>query len=388
MGFFIVYYTLVISQKPNLKLKRKYSISFLAIVILLLFGGTAHTLNSQIGRIDSVDVRKGEYSKHSYYSPVKDEFISPQEIISNPEQTTGGDPGFRRFFGTSPNTPDFELPKHVLTKKDFSEKPSAYAAYWLGHSTAIIELDGYRILIDPVFDNAGPLPVIAKRMSVSPLQREEMPDIDIVLITHDHYDHLETETIAFLADKDIQFIAPLAVGARLKGWGVPKDKITELGWDEIATHGTLSITAAPTVHYSGRSYNDRNKTLWASYVIKGKNKNLYWSGDTGFGEHFKEIGRKYGPFDLAFIEIDGWNKGWPNTHLFPEEVIDACRDLNARLLFPIHFSTFDLALHPWDESIAIVADLASENNIEIITPIMGEKVIPGITSTTRWWISQ
>lgn len=362
--------------------------SFLAIAILLLLGGIASYLNSQIGRMDSVDVRKGKYSNHSYYSPVKDEFISPQEIISNPEQTTGGDPGFWRFFGTSPNAPEFELPKHELTRSDFPEEPAAYAAYWLGHSSAIIELDGYRILIDPVFENAGPLPVIAERMSVSPLQREELPEIDVVLITHDHYDHLETETIKFLADQDIQFIAPLAVGARLQGWGVPKNKITELGWHETANHGSLRITAAPTVHYSGRSYNDKNKTLWASYVIKGENKNLYWSGDTGYGEHFKEIGRKYGPFDVAFIEIDAWNKGWPNTHLFPEQVIQAHRALDAGLLFPIHFSTFDLALHSWDESIEIVADLASKNNIEIVTPVMGEKVIPGITPTPRWWTPQ
>ncbi|MCC9168935.1 MBL fold metallo-hydrolase [Pontibacter harenae] len=369
-------------------MKRKYSLSFIAIVILLALGVTGCYVNNQIGKLKSSDEREGVYSKYSYYSPAKDEFISPKEIISNPEQTTGGNPGFLRFFKTSPNAPEFELPKQVLTKSDFPEVPSTYAAYWLGHSTAIIELDGYRILIDPVFGNAGPLPIIAKRMSVSPLQREELPAIDIVIITHDHYDHLETETIKFLADKNIQFIVPLAVGARLEGWGVPKSKVTELAWHQTTTHGSLNITATPTVHYSGRSYNDKNKTLWASYVIKGEEKNLYWSGDTGYGEHFKEIGRKYGPFDLAFMEIDAWNKGWPNTHLFPEQVIKACQEIDAALLFPIHFSTFDLALHPWDESIGMVADLATQNNIKIVTPIMGEKVIPGTTPTTKWWKPQ
>ncbi len=370
----------------NFRMKRKHGLGFLAVALLFALGGTGFYVNNQIGKLNSGDKRNGEYSKHSYYSPAKDEFISPKEIVSYPEQTTGGNPGFWRFFKTSPNAPESELPKHLLTKRDFPEVPSSYAAYWLGHSTAIIELDGYRILIDPVFENAGPLPVIARRMSASPLQREEIPAIDVVVITHDHYDHLETETIEFLADRDIHFIAPLAVGARLRGWGVPMNRITELGWDETATHGSLKITACPTVHYSGRSNNDRNKTLWASYAIKGKEKNLYWSGDTGYGEHFKEIGRKYGPFDLAFMEIDAWNKGWPNTHLFPEQVIKACQDIDAGLLFPIHFSTFDLALHPWDESIGIVADMASQHNIEIVTPIMGEKVVPGITQTTKWWI--
>ena len=370
------------------RMKKKYIISFIAIVILLAIGGTGWYLNDQIGKLESGDERKGEYLQLSYYSPGKDEFISPKEIVSYPEQTTGGDPGFWRFFRTSPNAPENELPKHVLTKKDFPEVASSYAAYWLGHSTAIIELEAYRILIDPVFENAGPLPFIARRMSASPLQREEIPDIDIVLITHDHYDHLETETIKFLADKNIQFIVPLAVGVRLQGWGVAENKITELGWHQTTTHGSLKITAAPTVHYSGRSHNDSNKTLWASYVITGEKKNLYWSGDTGYGEHFKEIGKKYGPFDLAFMEVDAWNKGWPNTHLFPEQVIKAYREINADLLFPIHYSTFDLALHPWDESIETVADMASENNVEIVTPIMGEKVIPGITPTTRWWKHQ
>ncbi|CAM3618130.1 MBL fold metallo-hydrolase [Pontibacter korlensis] len=369
-------------------MKWKYILSFLAIALLLALGVSGCYVNNQIGKLKSGDERKGEYAKLAYYSTGKDEFLSPKEIVSYPEQTTGGNPGFWRFFTTSPNAPEFELPQQALTKSDFPEVPSSYAAYWLGHSTAIIELDGYRVLIDPVFGNAGPLPIIARRMSISPLQREELPKIDVVIITHDHYDHLEAETIKFLADKNIQFIMPLAVGARLEGWGVPKNKITELAWDQTTSHGSLSITAAPTVHYSGRSYNDRNKTLWASYVIKGEEKNLYWSGDTGYGEHFKEIGLKYGPFDLAFMEIDAWNNGWPNTHLFPEQVIKACQDIDTELLFPIHFSTFDLALHQWDESINMVADMASQHNIEIVTPIMGEKVVPGTTQTTKWWMPQ
>ncbi|WP_210465129.1 MBL fold metallo-hydrolase [Rufibacter roseolus] len=367
-------------------MKRKYILSFLAIALLLALGVTGCYVKNQLGKVEPQDERKGKYSKISYFSPEKDEFVSPKEIVYYAEKVTGGNSGFARFFKTSPNAPKSELPRRMLTKNDFPEVPSTFAAYWLGHSTAIIELDGHRVLIDPVFGNAGPLPMIAKRMSVSPLLREELPDIDVVIITHDHYDHLEAETIKFLADKDIQFIAPLAVGVRLQGWGVPKNKITELGWYQSVTHGSLSITACPTVHYSGRSYNDRNKTLWASYVIKGKEKNVYWSGDTGYGEHFKEIGRKYGPFDLAFMEIDAWNNGWPNTHLFPEQVIKACQDVNAKILFPIHFSTFDLALHPWDESIKMVADKAAQNNIELLTPVMGQKVIPGETKTTDWWM--
>ncbi|MDT0686004.1 MBL fold metallo-hydrolase [Autumnicola psychrophila] len=368
-------------------MKRKYKVILLLVALILIsIGGAGYYISRQIGEMDSSEERNIKYSKYSYYSSDIDEFVSPEELVYYPEQTTGGDPGFLRFFMSSPNAPEFELPKHTLTRKDFSETPSDYAAYWLGHSTVIIELDGQRILIDPVFENAGPFPGITRRFGAAPLSREELPDIDIVLITHDHYDHLEMATMQFLADKDVQFIAPLSVGTRLRGWGVPERKVTELGWNQSISFGSLNIVACPTVHYSGRSNNDRNKTLWVSYVIRGEEKNIYWSGDTGYGDHFKEIGDHYGPFDLAFVEIDAWNRGWPNTHLFPNEVIQVSQDLNTKLLFPIHLGTFDLALHPWDESIDRVVNLASEENIKIVIPIMGQKVIPGITPTTKWWI--
>jgi L-ascorbate metabolism protein UlaG (beta-lactamase superfamily) len=191
----------------------------------------------------------------------------------------------------------------------------------------------------------------------------------------------------FLADQDIRFVVPLGVGARLKGWGVHSDNITELGWWQNFNLGGIQITACPTIHYSGRSKTDKNKTLWASYAIKGKEKKIYWSGDTGYGKHFKEIGDKFGPFDVAFVEIDAWNNGWPKTHLFPEQVIEVVKDVKAQYLFPIHLATFDLALHPWKESIRKVSVLADQNQIQMITPIMGEKVTPGITRTVKWWES-
>jgi L-ascorbate metabolism protein UlaG (beta-lactamase superfamily) len=354
-------------------------------ILLIVIGGIAYYLNEQIGDIGSLEDRKAKFSDLEYYSSQTGEFISPEKLVSHPEQTTGGDPGFTRFFKTSPYAPEFPLPKQIISKSDFSETPSKFAAYWLGHSTVILELDGKRILFDPVFKNAGPLPFIVRRYDESPLQREELPEIDMVIITHDHYDHLEMATIKFLADKDIEFIAPLGVGARLEGWGVPKNNITELGWEQSKIYDSLKITALPAIHYSGRSNSDRNHTLWASYVIKGTDKNLFSSGDTGYGKHLKNIGEKYGPFDLAFVEIDGWNKGWPLTHLFPDQVIELCKDIDTKLILPTHWGVFDLALHPWNESIQMVADKAAEKDIQLVTPIMGEKVIPGVTPTINWW---
>jgi L-ascorbate metabolism protein UlaG (beta-lactamase superfamily) len=355
------------------------------ILLLMVIGGVALYVNEQIGKLDSPEYRKAEYSKLAYYSSEADQFISPEELPYFSEQTTGGDSGFARFFKTSPYAPKQPMPKHTISKNDFSETPARFSARWFGHSTLMIELDGKRILMDPVFKNGGPFPGILRRYDVSPLKREELPRIDIVIITHDHYDHLETATMKFLADRDIEFVVPLGLGARLKGWGVAGDNITELGWDQDITFGYLKITACTAIHYSGRSNRDRNKTLWASWVIKGADKNLFVSGDTGYGSHLKEIGEKYGPFDMAFVEIDGWNKGWPLTHLFPDEVIALCKDIDTRLLFPIHWGTFDLALHPWNESVQMVADMAAKNGIEMVTPLMGEEVIPGVSATENWW---
>ncbi len=351
----------------------------------MVIGVVGYYVSKQIGSLDSLEDRRERFSALAYYNADTDQFISPEELPYYPEQTTGGDAGPARFFKTSPNAPGFPLPKQMITKSDFSETPSDFAAWWFGHSSFILELDGMRILFDPVFENGGPLPFILRRFDVSPIKREELPEIDLVVITHDHYDHLEAATIRFLASKNTEFIVPLGVGARLEGWGIQKNNISELGWHDTKTVGSLQITALPGIHYTSRSYNDRNKTLWASFVIKGTDKNLFVSGDTGYGTHLKDIGQKYGPFDLAFVEIDGWNKGWPLTHLFPDQAIQLCLDIDTRLLFPIHWGAFDLAMHPWDESIQMVADLAAENNIKLVTPIMGEKVIPGLSPTINWW---
>lgn len=354
-------------------------------ILLMVIGSLVYYLSKQIGSLDSLEDRNARFSGLAYYNADTDQFISPEKLVHYPEQTTGGDAGPARFFKTSPNAPGFPLPKQMITKSDFSETPSDFAAWWFGHSSFILEFDGKRILFDPVFENAGPLPGITRRFDVSPIKREELPEIDLVVITHDHYDHLEAATIKFLASKNVEFIVPLGVGARLEGWGIQKNNISEMGWHDAKTVGSLQITALPGIHYTSRSYNDRDKTLWASFVIKGADKNLFISGDTGYGAHLKEIGEKYGPFDLAFVEIDGWNKGWPLTHLFPDQAIQLCLDIDTKLMFPIHWGAFDLALHPWDESIKMVADLAAENNIELVTPIMGEKVIPGISTTGNWW---
>jgi L-ascorbate metabolism protein UlaG (beta-lactamase superfamily) len=370
-------------------MKKILKIALWTLAILLVAAGSlAFYISRQMGSLESPEERKARFSGLSYYDVGTDQFISPEPLPYYPEQTTGGDSGPARFFKTSPNAPKFPLPKKMITKSDFSETPSDFAAWWFGHSTFILELDGKRILFDPVFENGGPLPFILRRFGESPIKREELPEIDIVVITHDHYDHLEAATIRFLAGRNTAFIVPLGVGARLESWGIQKNNITELGWHDAKTVGSLQITALPGIHYTSRSFNDRNKTLWASFMIKGNEKNLFVSGDTGYGSHLKDIGEKYGPFDMAFVEIDGWNKGWPLTHLFPDQAVQLCQDIDTQVMFPIHWGVFDLALHPWDESIKMVAEFAVEKNIRLVTPLMGEKIIPGLSTTNHWWEKQ
>ena len=314
------------------------------------------------------------------------QFHNPVDTPYYPDQVRGGKPGRLRFLVSSPNAPQVPLPMVKPGKDAFTEKPEELAVYWLGHSSLIIELEGRRFLVDPIFGNAAPIPFAVPRYVPSPLKREELPVPDYVLITHDHYDHLEYATIRHFRNKETFFIVPLGVGAHLVKWGVAPEKIRELGYGDEFSKDGVSITAERSVHFSGRTFSTRNRSLWASYVLKGEERRIFISGDTGYSEHFRDIGAKHGPFDLAFFEIDAWNPGWPRTHLFPEEAIRAYHDVQAKMMVPVHWGVFDLALHPWDESIRMLTALADEDGgVNLLTPLIGEKLVPGITKVSRWW---
>ncbi|GHU08407.1 hypothetical protein AGMMS50225_07000 [Betaproteobacteria bacterium] len=318
-------------------------------------------------------------------------FLSPEVLPHFPERVTGGGPsGWSRFLLPNPHAPSAPLPQVALTRASFADVPAPLAAYWLGHSSLIIELEGKRLLVDPVFGNAAPLPGIVRRFVEAPLRRDELPPLDYVLITHDHYDHLEYATMCALGrsetQRNMRFIVPFGVGAHLRKWGIAPERIFEIGWGQTHTEGGLTIASERTIHYSGRTYGTRNASLWVSYSLKGQQYRVFVSGDSGYGEHYKDVGARHGPFDLAFIEIDGWNPGWPKTHMFPEEVIRAYHDVGARALVPVHWGVFDLARHPWDESINLIADLAArDGKVTLLTPRMGERLVPGETVTTPWW---
>lgn len=270
-----------------------------------------------------------------------------------------------------------------LTRSSFPETPENSAVYWLGHSAGILELNGRRIGTDLVFDNASPVPLTIKRYQPAPIARDELPKLDYILLTHNHYDHLERKTVQSV--KSGHFIVPYGLKTALTRWGVAPDRITEIGWRETFERDGLKITAAEGIHFSGRSLSDANKTLWNSYIIETPDQKIFWGGDSGYGKHFAEIGRQFGPFDWAALEIDAWNGGWPGIHMFPDQTVRAAADLKAKRLLPIHWGVYDLAWHDWQKSINKVADEIQNGPVELMTPKMGEKLVPGKTKTAFWW---
>jgi len=261
---------------------------------------------------------------------------------------------------------------------------------WFGHSTLLLEIEGKRLLLDPMFSQTlSPLPPFGgKRYSkILPIELENLPPIDVVIISHDHYDHMDYQSIIKLKDKVNEFCVPLGVGSHLERWGVDPEKIIERDWwNEIEVDG-LTLVCTPARHFSGRCVSDRDATLWSSWVIKGKETSAYFSGDSGYGPHFAKIGEKYGPFDLTFMECGQYDERWSAIHMMPEETVQAHIDVSGKILIPIHWSAFTLALHDWTDPIERVTEAARERNICISTPKIGETVMIGSAEypNSIWW---
>ncbi len=260
--------------------------------------------------------------------------------------------------------------------------------YRLGHSSILLKLGDDIVLVDPVFsERASPLQWAGpRRFHPVPLAPAELPQITAVIISHNHYDHLDRDTVRQLADKVHYFVVPLGVGEHLRDWGVEDEAIVELDWWEELEIGELTLAATPAQHFSGRSLTDRNRTLWASWVIQGGGANLFFSGDTGYFDGFREIGERYGPFDVTMIENGAYNHAWRSMHLMPEESVQAHIDLRGRAMLPIHNSTFDLSIHAWYEPLERVSALAAERGVQLLTPVIGAPVqVLAPQPTYAWW---
>ena len=298
-----------------------------------------------------------------------------------------------QFFSNGNNKiPSKELPIQKLTKSYFENEPQQPRITWFGHSAAFVEMENLNIFIDPMLgDVPAPHPLLgSKRFQKElPIAIDSLPQIDVVLISHDHYDHLDYESIVKLKNKVKQFYVPLGIKAHLTSWGISEEKITEFDWWENINYKGVEFVSTPARHFSGRGITNRNSTLWCSWVLKSENYSIFFSGDSGYGKHFKEIGEKYGPFDFALVECGQYNEQWSQIHMMPEETIQASVDVQAKLMMPIHWGTFKLALHSWDDPIVRATKKATDLQVKIATPKVGEAIVLNSDSfpNDQWWVN-
>ncbi|WP_155763576.1 MBL fold metallo-hydrolase [Mycobacterium asiaticum] len=273
----------------------------------------------------------------------------------------------------------------------YQGEPAELAVSWFGHSTALVEIDGYRILTDPVWsDRCSPSDVVGpRRLHPPPVQLEGLPAVDAVVISHDHYDHLDIDTVQALARMQrAPFVVPLGVGAHLRSWGIPEQRVIELDWHQSAKIDGLSLVCVPARHFSGR-FLSRNTTLWASWAFIGPQRRAYFGGDTGYTKSFAEIGSEHGPFDLTLMPIGAYNTAWPDIHMNPEEAVRAHLDVTdsgSGLLVPVHWGTFRLAPHPWAEPVERLLEAAEPAQVNVAVPNPGQRIdTASPLRSTPWW---
>lgn len=287
------------------------------------------------------------------------------------------------------------LPPAILPSLDplltwLKPPASGLRATWLGHSTVLVEIGGLRILTDPVWGaRASPLQFIGpKRFQPVPVSLQALPPIDLVLVSHDHYDHLDYPSIRELAKRDVPFVTSLGVGAHLEAWGVRPERIVELDWWEShqVPGSDVTVTAAPSQHFSGRSLTDRNATLWSSFAIRSERHAVFFSGDTGLTDEYRTIRERLGPFDLVMLEVGAFHPAWGDMHLGPDNALKAHALLGGGVFLPVHWGTFKLATHAWSQPAEALLTLGARSNTQLAMPRLGEAVEPAhVDGVDPWW---
>lgn len=282
------------------------------------------------------------------------------------------------------------LPSVHPGEKWLSRPQSGLRATWLGHSTVLLEMDGLRILTDPVWgQRASPSQLVGpRRFQPVPVPLHQLPPLDAVLVSHDHYDHLDFPTIRALAGMNIPIITSLGVGAHLEAWGVPPERVIELDWWEtyVLPNCGLALTATPSQHFSGRGLRYRNATLWSSFVLRTERHSVFFSGDTGLTTEFATIGSLLGPFDLVMLEVGAFHPSWGHLHLGPDNALQAWQLLGGGAFLPIHWGTFSLGVHDWDEPAEALLTLGPKKDVPLVMPCLGEPVEPAHADTVSpWW---
>ena len=352
------------------------------ILLLLVVGGLLYMRHDRFGATPKGARLALMESKPNYKNGAFDN-LEPTPAMSEEVSTWEV---FTSFFLKKKirNVPVDPIP---VIKTDLHQLPTDEDLYvWFGHSSYYLQLDGKKILVDPVFSKyASPVRIGVKAFpSTYSYTVADMPDIDLLFITHDHWDHLDYNTFMALQPKIKHIVTGLGVGAHLEKWGYPVDQITELYWGDQTEVEGMQISSTPGRHFSGRTFK-RNTTLWSSFVLEGSKK-LFVGGDSGYGKHFKTIGAQYGPFDFVILENGQYDRMWPYIHMMPEEVIVAAQDLQAKHLIPVHSSKFPLANHAWDDSLIRVTKAAAEKDQSLVLPQIGQVVVlDDLPANRAWW---
>jgi L-ascorbate metabolism protein UlaG (beta-lactamase superfamily) len=359
--------------------------SVLALVVLALVGGGALWLIARPamgGPVEGARLARAERS--------------PQWRVGHfgnklPRVDAVGGRAMREYFfgGSDFREPDAPVPVVRRSAADYRTPPaSGLRVTWLGHSTLLLEIDGRRVLVDPVWgDRASPFSFLGpKRFHAPLLALDELPSLDAIVISHDHYDHLDVPTVKVLAARGVRWIVPLGVGAHLAAWGVSDSLVTELDWWEETRVADLVVTATPARHFSGRGLDDRDRTLWAGWAIRGVTHRVFYSGDTALHDEFAAIGERLGPFDLTMIEAGAYSALWADVHLGPEQAVLAHQLVRGDVMLPVHWGLFDLALHGWTEPIERTLAAARAADVRVASPRPGDMVEPAsLGAPMRWW---
>ncbi len=373
---------------PNTKIiLMKIMIYLLAFILVILIAATIFiNVSPEFGGIH-LENRTVIYNETGLYKDGKfqNQIPTPMNMNISSIYTI-----LRDFLTAQNRFPLKEIPAMRLHKEDFAQTDSQTVISWLGHSAFLIQMNGKNILLDPMF---GPSPAPHPMLGTNRFPTEkvfeinDLPEIDAIVFSHDHYDHLDYKSVLKLAPKTKQFIVPLGIGAHLEKWNINKNKIQELVWGEETSIGDIAIICTPARHFSGRGIIDRFSTLWSSWVFKTQKESIYLSGDSGYGPHFKEIGEQYGPFDFAMMECGQYDPRWQEIHMLPSETVKASIDLKAKVMQPIHWAQFSLSLHAWNDPAVKVIEEAEKQGIKLVIPKIGEQIILGssLPELQDWW---
>jgi L-ascorbate metabolism protein UlaG (beta-lactamase superfamily) len=283
------------------------------------------------------------------------------------------------------------IPVEMRKRVDYDRPPgSGLRVTWIGHSSVLLEIDGLRVLTDPVWsERVSPSSLAGPKRFFGPLiALDELPSIGAVVISHDHYDHLDMATVKALSARGALFLVPLGIGAHLQRWRIPVAQVRELDWNEHVLLDGVTFTATPARHFSGRGVTNGNSTLWSSWVITGPQHRVFFCGDSGFFDGLRGIGRDHGPFDLTLISSGAYSSAWPLIHMTPEDVVQAHVDVRGQVLLPIHWGTFNLAFHDWNEPAERASHAAAERGVPIVVPMPGQMVEPSRVAGSPhepWW---